>query len=252
MTLPTSLNDVARLLDHAILQPTTTDAHLDAEVASLVAYPLATLCVRPCSVARTSGLLAGTRIGVCTVIGFPSGSPATATKVFEARQALADGATELDMVVNVGQVLGENWAYVRHDIASVVEVGHAANAIVKVIFETDFLPHDKHKIRLCEICTEVGADFVKTSTGFGFVKGVDGKFGYRGATEHDVALMRKHAGPTMGIKPSGGIRTLDEVLKFVQLGATRIGTGSSPAILQAAAERFGGKAQSHVVANQGY
>ena len=182
---PESLRDadtVARLLDHALLNPTLTDAQMAEELKSLRPYPLASVCIKPYAVPQAREVLAGTPIGIGTVIGFPHGSPLPAVKAFETERAFADGAGEVDMVVNVGKVLSEDWAFVYDDIRAVLDVARAHNGLLKVIFETDFLPEDSSKIKLCEICTELGVDFVKTSTGFGFVKGADGRFGYVGAT----------------------------------------------------------------------
>lgn len=232
---PKSLSDadsVARLLDHALLNPTLTDAQMTEEMKSLRAYPLASVCIKPIAVPLAREVLAGTPIGVGTVIGFPHGSPLPAVKAFETKCAFADGAGEVDMVVNVGKVLGEDWMFVREDIRAVLDVTREHGGLLKVIFETDLLPEDRFKIKLCEICTELGADFVKTSTGYGFVKGADGRFGYVGATDHDLSLMRRHCGPNIGLKASGGIRTLEDVRRCVALGCTRLGTTSTHAILK--------------------
>ncbi len=236
-----SSRDVAALIDHAILHPTVTPAAVADEVRRMAGLRLASLCVRPSDVALVHKLVSEHKqpVPVCTVIGFPHGTTSTAGKVAEAKQALAEGATELDMVVHVGAALGGAWSQVHDDIAAVLAVAHAQRALLKVIFETDYLTDDAVKIRLCEICSEVGVDFVKTSTGFGYVKQADGSMNYRGATEHDVQLMRAHTPAHVGIKPSGGIRTLDAVLRFVALGATRIGTASTSAILAEAQQRFG-------------
>lgn len=222
------------MLDHAILQPTLTDAQMREELASVRPYPLASVCIKPYAVRLACDVLEGTAIRVGTVIGFPHGAARPAVKAFEAAQAFAEGAVEVDMVVNVGKVLGEDWAFVRDDIRAVLEVARAHDGLLKVIFETDLLPDDKPKIALCEICTELGVDFVKTSTGFGFVKGPDGHLASVGATEHDVALMRRHCGLKVGVKASGGIRTLQDARRFMALGATRLGTSSTRAILASA------------------
>uniref|UniRef100_UPI0035947FA3 deoxyribose-phosphate aldolase n=1 Tax=Persicitalea sp. TaxID=3100273 RepID=UPI0035947FA3 len=171
-------------------------------------------------------------------IGFPHGNSATGIKVAETIQACRDGAVEIDMVVNIGKVLGGDWDYVRDEIQAVTEASHAEGAIVKVIFENDYLPDDASKIRLCEICSEVGADFVKTSTGYGFNKGDDGRYGYLGATEHDLKLMRQHSAPEVQVKAAGGVRTLDELLKVREWGATRVGASATVAMLEEAKKRF--------------
>ncbi len=235
-----SARDVAKLLDHAILHPTATREAMLAEVGRIAPLKVASLCVRPCDVAAAKAAASEHGVAVGTVIGFPHGTTSTPAKIAEARQALTDGAGELDMVINIGAALGGQWQVVQKDIEAVLAVAHDGGALLKVIFETDYVTDDAAKIRLCEICGELGVDFVKTSTGFGYVKQSDGSVNYRGATEHDVRLMRKHSPAHVGIKPSGGIRSLEDVLAFVALGATRIGTGSGAAIMAAAQKRFDG------------
>jgi deoxyribose-phosphate aldolase len=230
---------LAGLLDHALLTPTSTDAELRKGCQALRGFPLATVCIKPHAVKLALAELAGTSIDVCTVIGFPHGTPLPVVKAYEAEQAFLDGAGEVDMVVNTGKVLSEDWSYVREDIASVTAVTRLHKGIIKVIFETDFLPDARHKIRLCEICSELKVDFVKTSTGFGYVKGKEGGYDYCGATDHDLKLMRKHCSSDVGVKASGGVRNLDRALEVVALGVTRIGTGSAPAILREYHQRFG-------------
>jgi len=234
-----SYEALAGLLDHALLAPTLTDSDLRKGCRALRPYPIATVCIKPHAVKLAAEELAGTGIEVCTVIGFPHGIQVPTVKAFEAEQAFHDGAREVDMVVNTGKVLSEEWDYVRTDIEAVTAVTRRHQGIVKVIFETDFLPEDRHKIRLCGICCEARVDFVKTSTGFGFVKGSTGGYDYSGATDHDLKLMRTHCIPEVGVKASGGVRNLDRALEVVALGITRIGTGSAPAILREYRERFG-------------
>ena len=173
---PTSAEQIGRLLDHAILHPTTTPDQAMKELNSIASLPLATVCIKPSYIPLAVKRLTGTRIGVGTVIGFPHGSATSAAKADEAKLALDDGANELDMVVNVGWALGEQWRDIERDISAVLKPARERKAILKVIFETDYLPQDATKIRLCEICGQLNVDFVKTSTGFGFVKGNDGKF----------------------------------------------------------------------------
>jgi deoxyribose-phosphate aldolase len=233
-----NMTTLAGTIDHAILHPTVTDSAALEEIEGLKKYPLGSLCVRPSSVAATAEALSGTDIPTCTVIGFPQGTPCTSVKVFETEKAILDGATEVDMVVNIGKTLSGDWDYVHADIAAVCAVAQAREAMLKVIFETDFVTEDADKIKLCEICSEIGVDYVKTSTGFGFVKGENG-MAYTGAREHDVNLMRTHCPDTIGIKASGGIRTLEQALRFVELGAGRLGTSSTIAILEKAREELG-------------
>ena len=226
-----SVNDIASTFDHSLLAPTLTDAAMRADLESVRTYPLASVCIKPYAVPLAKEALAGTGIAVCTVIGFPHGSNLSTIKAAEARSAFAQGATEMDMVVNVGKVLSEDWDYVREDIRAVLETVRENAGILKVIFETDFVTADRAKIRLCEICSELKVDFVKTSTGFGFVKGTDGGHGYVGATEHDLRLMRDHCDPSIGLKASGGVRSLEMVLKCIEIGCTRIGVSATKALL---------------------
>lgn len=228
--MPESL---AKLIDLALLHPTLTDAELRAGCEKARQLGVASVCVKPYVVKLAAEVLRGSSVAVGTVIGFPHGSNATEIKAAEAQLACQQGATELDMVVNVGKVLSGDWEYVEHDIQAVVDVARQHNAIVKVIFENDFLPTDELKIKLCEISAKAGADYIKTSTGFGFVKQSGGDYNYRGATEHDVALMRKHSPPHIGIKAAGGVRTEAEALRMQQLGCTRIGTSAPEPILGA-------------------
>jgi len=230
---------VASLMDHALLTPTFADEELRKGCQDLREFPIATVCIKPHAVKLAVAELEGTSIDVCTVIGFPHGTPLPSVKAFEAEQAFLDGAREVDMVVNTGKVLSEDWAYVGEDIAAVTAVTRRHRGIIKVIFETDFLPDDRHKIRLCEICSQLKVDFVKTSTGFGYVKGKEGGYDYCGATDHDLKLMRKHCSPGVGVKASGGVRNLERALEVIALGVTRIGTGSAPAILKEYRRRFG-------------
>jgi deoxyribose-phosphate aldolase len=207
------------------------DAELRAGCEKAKKLGVASVCIKPYAVKLAAELLKGSDVAVGTVIGFPHGSNATEIKAAEAKLACEQGATELDMVVNAGKVIGEDWDYVARDIQAVVDVGHQHKAIVKVIFENDFLPRDELKIRLCEICGQVGADFVKTSTGFGFAKQPDGNYNYKGATEADVALMRKHSPAKVGVKAAGGVRTQAEALRMQELGCTRLGTSAPEPII---------------------
>jgi deoxyribose-phosphate aldolase len=177
----------------------------------------------------------GSPVLVSTVIGFPHGGTTTETKVAETELACRQGAREVDMVVNIGKVLSGDWDYVERDIREVVQAARQAGAITKVIFETGLLPDDETKIRLCKISEAAGAAFVKTSTGFGYVKRPDGSLAATGATEHDVRLMRTHCSAAVQVKASGGIRNYDDARRFVDLGATRLGTSATKEI--AAGER---------------
>jgi deoxyribose-phosphate aldolase len=222
--------NLVRLVDFALLHPTLTDADLRAGCEKALTFGVASVCIKPYAVKLAAELLADSAVKVGTVIGFPHGSHATSIKAAEARQACLDGATELDMVVNVGKALGGDWDYVRGDIKAVLDVGRERGAIVKVIFENDYLKSDDAKIKLCQICTELGVDFVKTSTGFGYVKQADGNFNAKGATLPDLELMRKHSGPQVQVKAAGGVRDYATAKKMHELGVTRFGTSSPEAL----------------------
>lgn len=223
---------IAKLIDHSLLQPTLTDAELRAGCELAKRYDVASVCIKPYAVPLAAEILAGSGVAVGTVIGFPHGSHQTEVKVYEAELACRQGATELDMVVNIGKVLSEDWAYVEADILAVVEVAHRHGAITKVIFENDFLPRDELKIKLCQICERAGAEFVKTSTGYGFVKQPDGGYNYLGATEADLRLMRANTGPGVQVKAAGGVRNYEQVIRVRELGVTRIGASATAAIIE--------------------
>jgi deoxyribose-phosphate aldolase len=233
------VEELAAMIDHSVLQPTYTDEDLNKQCEVARKYNVASVCVKPYSVPMAVELLTGSEVKVGCVIGFPQGNSSTAVKVFETEQACNDGAVEIDMVINIGKALGGDWDYVEKEIKAVTDCSHRNNAIVKVIFETDYVTRKEDKIRLCEICTKVGADFVKTSTGYGFVKQPNGFFSYIGATVEDVKLMRKHSGPRVQVKCAGGVRTLDDLLKMKEAGATRSGATATETILQEASKRFG-------------
>ncbi len=236
-----TLSELAKMIDHSILGPTLTDADLEKHCKIALKYDVASVCVKPYAVRRAAGILKGSDVKVGCVIGFPHGNSSTTVKVFEAEQACNEGAVEIDMVINIGKALQGDWDYIEKEIKAVTDACHANHAIVKVIFETDFVTKDEDKIRLCEICTKVGADFVKTSTGFGYVKQPNGDFNYKGATLHDIELMRKHSGPKVRVKCAGGVRTLDDLLKMKAAGAVRSGATATEAMLEEARKRFGTK-----------
>jgi deoxyribose-phosphate aldolase len=224
-----TLADLAKMFDHSLLQPTLTDADLDRGFALAREYAVASVCVKPYAVRRAAAALTGSGVLVGTVIGFPHGGHLSRIKRAEAEAAMADGAVELDMVVNIGKVLSGDWGYVRDDIAAVIEPAHANGAKVKVIFENCFLSDDQ-KIELCRICGELRADWVKTSTGYG----------ESGATDHDLTLMRKHSPAHVQVKAAGGVRTFDRVLAVRELGVTRIGATATKAILDECRQRLRG------------
>lgn len=230
---------LAQLIDHSLLHPTMTDDQLRAGCELANQYQTASVCIKPYAVSQAAEWLNGSDVLVGTVIGFPHGNSAIEIKVAETIQACKDGAVEIDMVVNVGKVLGEAWDYVDEEIRTVLRACREHQAILKVIFENDYLTEDRFKIRLCEICREAGADYVKTSTGYGFVKNAEGAYGYRGATDHDLKLMLHHAGPDMKVKAAGGVRTLDDLLRVKELGVARVGASATAAILEDAKVRYG-------------
>ena len=232
MTTVTKL-EIAKMIDHSLLHPTMTDQILKEGCELALKYNVASVCIKPYAVKMASELLQGSDVMVGTVIGFPHGNSSVAVKVFETKQAIEDGAVEIDMVVNAGKVLSEDWEYVVDEISAVVEVTKEHGAALKVIFENDFLPRDSHKIKLCKICSLLNVEFVKTSTGYGYTKQADGSYNYQGATHHDLALMRKHSAPEVEVKAAGGVRTLEDTLKVRELGVTRIGATATEAIINA-------------------
>ncbi len=219
---------IAKMIDHSLLNPVLTDAELEQGCQLAREYDVASVCIKPYAVRQAAKWLEGSEVAVGTTIGFPHGGHTTAIKVAEAKAALADGAKELDMVVNIGKVMSRDWRYVRDDIRAVVEAAHAAKGLVKVIFENCFL-NAEQKEKLSRICGEVGADFVKTSTGYG-----DG-----GATDEDLELMRRCAPPHVQVKAAGGVRTLDRLLAVRALGVTRVGATATKAILDECRSRLG-------------
>lgn len=218
-----TVRDLAKMIDHSLLAPSLTIDDLEKGCRLALELDVASVCILPHYLQRCAGILKGSAVKASTTIGFPHGGHTTAAKLAETAQALADGGEELDMVVNISRVLSGDWDYVRKDIRVVVDAAHAAGQKVKVIFENCYLK-DEHKIRLCQICGEVGADWVKTSTGFGS----------GGATLEDLALMRKHSPPQVQVKAAGGVRDLDMLLKVRALGVTRVGARSTKDILDEA------------------
>jgi deoxyribose-phosphate aldolase len=233
-----TVSEIAKMIDHSLLHPTISDKELDNGCEIAKKYDVATVCVKPYYVKRAAELLKSTDVKVCSVIGFPHGNSSTKLKVLETRQACLDGATEIDMVVNCGKVLSEDWRAVKSDIYAVNKECLKHGAILKVIFENDFLPKNSYKIKLCKICSAIGVAFVKTSTGYGYVKLPNGDYNYKGATIPDIDLMRKHF-PNGEIKGAGCIRTLDDLLLFREHGVTRIGATATVAILEDAKIRLG-------------
>lgn len=226
-----SYSELAGMIDHALLHPTMTDEEIAAGCRMAHEYRIASVCVKPYAVKLAAELLGESPVKVGCVVGFPHGNSAAAIKRAETELACREGAVEIDMVVNVGRALGGDWDYVENEIRGVVEAAHAAGALVKVIFETDFLPNDDVKRRLCVASERAGADWVKTSTGFGFVKNAAGHLASQGATEPDLKLMRETCSAAVQVKASGGVRDLDALIRVRELGCTRCGTSSTKSIL---------------------
>lgn len=234
-----SYAELAGMIDHSLLHPTMTDAELEAGCRLAARHGVASVCIKPYAVRRAAELLRDSGVAVGAVIGFPHGSSATEAKRYETELACRDGATEIDMVINVGKALSGDWDYVERDVAAVCAEAHSRGAKVKVIFENDYLSGggaglsaDDFKIRLCRLCERAGADWVKTSSGYGFVKQPDGGYGYRGATESDLALMRAHVSEHVQVKAAGGVRDLDGLIRVRELGATRCGATATAAMLE--------------------
>ena len=229
---------IAKMIDHSLLHPTMTDRDLEDGCRVAAKYGVASVCIKPYAVKRAVELLAGSGVFVGAVIGFPHGNSATESKRYETALACKDGAAEIDMVINIGKALGGDWDYVERDVKAVCDEAHAHGAKVKVIFENDYLTNggaglgsDDFKIKLCQLCERAGADWVKTSSGYGFVKQPDGSYNYKGATEHDLALMRASVSAKVQVKAAGGVRDLDGLIKVRDLGGSRCGATATAAML---------------------
>src|ERR1017187_4838395 len=257
---------LAKMIDHSLLQPTMTDQDLEEGCRVAAKYQVASVCIKPYAVKRAAEMLRGSGVLVGAVIGFPHGNSCMESKRYETKLACEDGAAEIDMVINIGKALSGDWDYVEQDIRAVCEEAHQRGAKVKVIFENDYLgkggaclSSDDLKRMLCRICERAGADWVKTSTGYGFVKQPANSYNYRGATEHDLALMRAACCPKVQVKAAGGVRDLDGLIKVRNLGASRCGATATAAMLEEyrrreAAERTGQPAQpaKPVIGSGGY
>jgi deoxyribose-phosphate aldolase len=229
---------LAKMIDHSLLHPTLTDKELEDGCKIAVKYGVASVCVKPYAVKRAVELLKGTDVLVGCVIGFPHGNSWTEVKRYETEQVCKDGAVEIDMVINIGKAMSGEWDYIEREIKAVCDEAHARGAKVKVILENDYLAQggaglsgDDFKRRLCQISERAGADWVKTSTGYGFVKGPDGKFSTKGATVEDLKLMRAACSPKVQVKAAGGVRDLDALILVRDLGASRCGASATTAML---------------------
>jgi deoxyribose-phosphate aldolase len=220
-------SQIAKMIDHSLLNPTLAIDDLEQGIQLALDYDVASVCIMPHYLERCAEMLAGSTVKASTTIGFPHGGHTTSAKVAEAQQALADGGEELDMVVNISRVLSGDWEYVQEDIKAIVDAAHAAGQTVKVIFENCYL-QELHKIRLCEICGEVEADWVKTSTGYGT----------GGATDEDLILMRRYSPDHVQVKAAGGVRSLDRLLEVHALGVTRAGASRTATILDECRRRL--------------
>jgi deoxyribose-phosphate aldolase len=227
MTQPYTYLDIAKMIDHSLLNPTLTTPELEDGCALAVRYNVASVCILPYALARCAEVLAGTTVNASTTIGFPHGGHTTAIKLAEARQALTDGGQELDAVINISKARSGDWIYVRNELSALADTIHAGGAKIKVIFENSYLD-DAAKIRLCEICAEIGADWVKTSTGYAPT----------GATLPDLELMRKHSPPRVQVKAAGGIRDLDALLTVRDLGVSRVGATRTESMLEDCRKRL--------------
>lgn len=232
--------ELAKMIDHSLLHPTMTDEQLEAGCQAAIQYGVASVCIKPYYVRRAAQLLQGSDVLVGTVIGFPHGSNLTEVKRYETQQACQDGAVEVDMVINIGKALSGDWAYVHQDIEAVCTEAQKHGAKVKVIIENDYLSDggggldgDALKQKLCQVCEAAGADWVKTSTGFGFVKQANGGYNYQGATEHDLKLMRQTVSNAVQVKAAGGVRDLEGLILVRELGASRCGASATAQILDA-------------------
>lgn len=230
--------ELAKMIDHSLLHPTMTDRDLDEGCKIAAKYGVASVCIKPYAVKRAAELLRGTGVLVGAVIGFPHGNSATESKRYETQLACADGAAEIDMVINIGKAMGGDFEYVERDIRAVCDEAHRHGAKVKVIFENDYLTNggaglsgDDFKRKLCQISERAGADWVKTSSGYGFVKQPDGSYNYKGATEHDLTLMRASVSAKVQVKAAGGVRDLDGLIRVRDLGAMRCGATATAAMM---------------------
>jgi len=232
-----TVKDLAKMIDHSLLHPTMTDQIIKDGCELALKYDTASVCLKPYSVPMAVEILKGTDVKVGSVIGFPHGNNTTAIKVAEAVQSCKDGAVEIDMVINIGKALGGDFDYVKDEITAVNEATVAGGAILKVIFENDYLSEDVIA-KLCEICNEVDVAFVKTSSGYGFVKQDNGMYNYKGATTPHLKLMRKVTDDHIEVKAAGGVRTLKDLVYVRSIDVTRIGATATAVILDEAAERI--------------
>ena len=233
------VNNLAKMIDHSILHPVFTDNDLKEGCETAKKYNVASVCVKPYMVKDAVELLKGTEVKTGCVIGFPHGSSTTKVKVFETIEACKDGAEEIDMVINIGKALQGDLCYVEKEVKAIAEACHENGAILKVIFETDFVTGNDMKISLCKACSRAGADYVKTSSGYGFVKQPNGDYNYVGATISDLRLMNENVSEGVKVKAAGGVRSLSQLLEVQAAGASRCGATATESLLEEAKKRFG-------------
>jgi deoxyribose-phosphate aldolase len=233
-----NVQQIMKMVDHSLLSPTLSDTALREGCLVALKYHTASVCVKPYHVKLATKFLQGSDVAVGAVIGFPHGNSTIQIKAAEAMQVIHDGAVEVDMVVNIGKVRGEDWDYLLEEIGKIHDITQNANAILKVIFENDLLPESAQKIKLCEICSMVGVEFVKTSTGYNYVKGADGKYTYKGATIEDLKLMLEHSSPKVQVKAAGNSGDFATVLQLRELGVTRTGTGQTVKLYEDATQYY--------------
>ncbi|MFH1194819.1 MAG: deoxyribose-phosphate aldolase [bacterium] len=231
-----TLKSLAKMIDHSLLHPTMSDEEILNGCTIAKKYDVATVCIKPYAIEMCKKYIEGTDVGICSVVTFPHGNSTTKNKIVETIEAIALGATEIDMVVNIGKVMSGAWEYVSDEIKQINDAVISMNAILKVIFENDYLS-DEQIIKLCEICSSHSVAFVKTSSGYGFVKQPNGMYSYKGATDEHLKLMREKSVAQVQIKAAGGVRTLENLLRVRSLGVTRIGATATVEILEEAKSR---------------
>jgi deoxyribose-phosphate aldolase len=237
-------DELAGMIDHSLLHPTMTDKELEDGCRIAIQYRVASVCIKPYYANRAAELLKGSNVKLGVVVGFPHGNNTTESKRYETELGCKDGAVEIDMVINIGKALSGDWDYVERDIKAVCDEAHSRGAKVKVIIENDYLEHggaglssDSLKQKLCQVCERAGADWVKTSTGYGFVKQPNGQYNYKGATEADLKLMKQSVSAKVQVKAAGGVRDLDGLIRVRELGASRCGASATVAMLDEYARR---------------
>ena len=235
------VKSLAKMIDHSILHPTFTDKDLKEGCKIAKKYDVASVCVKPYMVKDAVKLLEGTDVKIGCVIGFPHGNSTTKVKVFETVEACKDGAEEIDMVINIGKALQGDLKYVEREVKAIADACHDNGAILKVIFETDFITGNDLKIALCQVCSRAGADYVKTSSGYGFVKQPNGDYNYVGATISDLKLMKENVSEGVEVKAAGGVRNLDQLLEVQAAGAARCGATATVGMLEEAKMRYSPK-----------